>query len=75
MERTTVIIENSEIVQVINQPSTTLILNRDPSVYIRGEPGLSAYQVAIANGFVGTEQDWLDSLRVQAEILWNSTTW
>ena len=30
-----------------------------------GEPGadgLSAYQIAIANGFVGTEADWLASL-------------
>jgi hypothetical protein len=32
---------------------------------IQGEPGLdgdSGYQVALDNGFVGTEQDWLDSL-------------
>jgi hypothetical protein len=27
-----------------------------------GSNGLSAYQIAVANGFVGTEQDWLDSL-------------
>lgn len=27
-----------------------------------GTPGLSAYQVAVANGFVGTEQEWLLSL-------------
>jgi len=27
-----------------------------------GPPGLSAYGVAVANGFVGTEQDWLASL-------------
>ena len=27
-----------------------------------GQDGLSAYEVAVANGFVGTEQDWLDSL-------------
>jgi len=26
--------------------------------------GLSAYQVAVKNGFVGTEQEWLDSLTV-----------
>jgi hypothetical protein len=71
----TVIIENNEIVRVENRPSTTLILNRDPNIYIRGEPGLSAYQVAVANGFVGTEQDWLESLRVQTEFQWNSTSW
>lgn len=27
-----------------------------------GAPGASAYQVAVANGFVGTEAEWLDSL-------------
>jgi len=28
-----------------------------------GQQGLSAYQIAVANGFVGTEQEWLDSLQ------------
>ena len=28
-----------------------------------GEPGLSAYQIAVANGFVGTEAQWLESLK------------
>jgi len=28
----------------------------------KGDDGLSAYQVAVNNGFVGTEQQWLDSL-------------
>lgn len=27
-----------------------------------GEKGLSAYEIALANGFVGSETDWLDSL-------------
>ena len=27
-----------------------------------GQTGLSAYQVAVAEGFIGTEQEWLDSL-------------
>lgn len=30
---------------------------------IIGPPGASAYEVALANGFVGTEQEWLDSLQ------------
>jgi hypothetical protein len=29
---------------------------------VSGPPGLSAYQVALANGFVGTEAQWLASL-------------
>lgn len=28
----------------------------------KGDPGESAYQIAIDNGFVGTEQEWLESL-------------
>ena len=38
---------------------------------LQGPIGLSAYQVALGNGFIGTEQDWLDSLKQQ----WNSTSW
>ena len=30
-----------------------------------GEQGLSAYQIALANGFVGTEEEWLDSLKAK----------
>lgn len=30
------------------------------------EPGYSAYQIALQNGFVGTEQEWLDSLKQPA---------
>lgn len=29
----------------------------------KGEPGKSAYQVALDNGFVGTEAEWLESLK------------
>jgi hypothetical protein len=31
----------------------------------RGFPGKSNYEIAVDNGFVGTEQQWLDSLNVQ----------
>lgn len=30
--------------------------------YLKGAPGDSAYEVAVANGFVGTEAEWLLSL-------------
>lgn len=30
---------------------------------MQGPRGLSAYEVAVANGFVGTEAEWLESLR------------
>ena len=29
----------------------------------QGEPGLSAYLVAVDNGFIGSQQDWLNSLK------------
>jgi hypothetical protein len=32
-----------------------------------GAPGASAYQIAVANGFVGTETEWLASLAAQPE--------
>lgn len=38
---------------------------------IQGLQGKSAYQVALDNGFVGTEQEWLDSLAVSSGILVN----
>jgi hypothetical protein len=38
---------------------------------LQGPIGLSAYQVALDNGFIGTEQEWLDSLKQQ----WIVTDW
>jgi hypothetical protein len=38
---------------------------------LQGPLGLSAYQVALDNGFTGTEQEWLDSLKQQ----WIITDW
>ena len=38
---------------------------------LQGPIGLSAYQVALSNGFIGTEQDWLESLKPQ----WMITDW
>jgi hypothetical protein len=30
-------------------------------------PGPSAYDIAVSNGFVGTEEEWLESLRTTAD--------
>lgn len=30
--------------------------------------GLSAYEVAVKNGFLGNEQEWLESLRVPPDL-------
>ena len=42
----------------INEPRVEIL-----SVYVQGPAGASAYQLAVANGFVGTEQQWLLSLK------------
>lgn len=33
----------------------------------KGDPGKSAYEIAVKNGFIGTEQEWLESLKVSSE--------
>lgn len=35
---------------------------------LKGDPGASAYEIAVANGFEGTEQQWLESLKAEFEI-------
>lgn len=41
----------------------TITLDPDNSVYISGPAGKSAYEVAVANGFVGDQAAWLQSLK------------
>ena len=33
----------------------------------KGDPGASAYEIAVAHGFVGTEEDWLNTLGASAK--------
>lgn len=33
-----------------------------------GARGASAYEIALKNGFEGTERDWLDSLKAEANF-------
>ena len=39
-----------------------------------GENGKSAYEIAVENGFIGTEQEWLDSLHGQDGSSWTNGT-
>lgn len=39
------------------------VITSDDTIYIPGPNGKSAYEVAISNGFVGTEEEWLASLK------------
>lgn len=35
----------------------------DTNVVLQGEPGLSAYEVAVKNGYYGSEEEWLEDLK------------
>lgn len=37
-----------------------------PSHYMQGDPGKSAYQIAVDNGYEGSEEEWLESLKGKA---------
>ena len=62
----TVIIEETELFTTIviddNCEQVTIIAEA------LGAQGLSAYDIAVANGFIGTEQEWLDSLKATTYI-------
>lgn len=64
------------ILELTPQPNIIIDLNTSP-VAIKGDTGVqgiqgfSAYELAVNNGFVGTELEWLESLKIQ----WNSTNW
>lgn len=49
--------------QAVSKSSVEIILG---DVY-KGKDGDSAYKIAVENGFVGSEQDWLDSLKVTTD--------
>ena len=58
----TIIIENNEVL------ATIVIENNCEQITIissgLGTPGLSAYDIAVANGFIGTEAQWIASIQV-----------
>lgn len=58
----------SNVVQVTSSPVAikTVVNSTQPLITLKsiaGLPGLSAYEIAVANGFVGTQQEWLNSLK------------
>lgn len=48
------------------QPNITEVALKVYSEVTQGPMGISAYQVALDNGFIGTQEDWLESLRLKA---------
>jgi hypothetical protein len=58
-----VFVETNEVVEVFESADTILeIFEGSP-----GDRGMSAYEVAVENGFTGNEDQWLASL--QAEVV------
>lgn len=48
---------------LVTQRPIRLEVTANPARGTQGAPGASAYELAVANGFVGTVQDWLASLK------------
>ena len=56
-------------VEIITNVPKELQITSIP-VNLKGDTGMSAYQVALGNGFVGTETEWLNSLVGDQQINW-----
>jgi hypothetical protein len=52
-----------EVDVTFEQNETTFAAQYDPTMTLMGPEGKSAYQVAVDNGFVGSEKQWLESLK------------
>lgn len=59
--RVTVKDDNPDHLVIVKDASTPA--HKVTSINGQGPPGLSAYQVALNNGFVGTTEEWIESLR------------
>ena len=71
LQPTTVIISDdcTDVTVVVNET----VQNVTIEVCGLGEVGLSAYDIAVANGFVGTEEEWLLSLEVKGVPIGGTT--
>lgn len=64
----TVILELDSRIETIESSSDNVISNESTKITVvdhqiqSGPPGMSAYQMALNEGFVGTEEEWLKSL-------------
>lgn len=59
------VITNPIEVNLIDDKVEVEVIQVTPLISVnnsKGIDGKSAYQIAVINGFIGTEQDWLDSL-------------
>ena len=63
----------SEIQVELPRTSAVEVETEKTAICVRGKDGLSAYEVAVKNGYVGTEQEWLESLAVKISHVEQST--
>lgn len=68
-------VESCDDYVVLSDASNCLLYNEDASIVAKdgkdgadGQNGKSAYEVAVDNGFEGTEQEWLDSLKAEIVV-------
>ena len=81
-----VVIEEEGEGGVINKFQIVLSLQGETTInatstvepyYAKGDPGKSAYEIAVEQGFVGTEDEWLESLKGQRsahQVAWASAS-
>ncbi len=78
-ETVTVIYDPIELVVISDDSSAEIVLVTDETIQVveiaeqglTGANGQSAYQIAVANGFVGTEAAWLASLSAGGVDIFN----
>lgn len=74
-----IIIEESIVIELHEElPVCATIKGREIDI-IYSENGKSAYEIAIKNGFIGTEQEWLLSLKGDkgdtGQVFWSNSNW
>lgn len=64
------IIHNTVLIKIPKQPTTNIEVASKEARIVKvgmkgsqGASGNSAYEIAVKNGFVGTEEEWLSSLK------------
>lgn len=57
------ILDWNSLAGFLNSDAVQILIDESITEGVKGDDGDSAYQVAVNNGFVGTEAEWLESLQ------------
>lgn len=63
---------NNAIIETSSIQDVLITRETDTEIIAQGVPGVrgaSAYEIAVENGFSGTEEEWLDSLVAKQPLL------